>query len=91
MRIRFDHGHRGFDAAGNYDRDTVHEVTIAFDEFEAMFVRYGKEKRRRKVADRATSATYRMVLTDHGREVVANDIDGAERHADAINGTWFTV
>jgi len=67
------------------------QVTREFDSFEALMETFRVERRRRKNADRCTSATYRMVLTDHGREVCRNDEYRAKSHADAINGTWFKM
>ena len=66
-------------------------VDLVFHSFEKMIRRYYKETHRRAYADRATSAEYRMNLTDHGRQVCADDAYRAEAHAAAINGTWFSM
>jgi len=62
-----------------------------FDVFEDMLSAVRKEKNRRAYRDRATSAKYRMVLTNHGREVCEADEYRRKSHADAIDGTWFKV
>ena len=66
-------------------------IETPFETFEGWHVHYYKERKRRAYADRATSAEYRMVLTDHGREVCDNDADRAWAHRDVINGKWFKV
>ena len=62
-----------------------------FTEFEAMLTFYRKERRRRKLADRATAGTYKHVLTTYGWQRCANDVDCAGRHRDAIKGTEFKL
>lgn len=82
LRLRFDHSERG-------DQPRVIELEgLAFDE---MHQRYHIERKRRRRGDRVTSAFYRQVLTQHGKDMLASDDDhyNDERYADAINGTWF--
>ena len=59
------------------------------DSFESMLALWSKESRRRALADAATSAEYRMTLTEYGQAKTAADADCAERHADATEGKWF--
>ena len=59
--------------------------------FEGMLERYRVERRRRAIADRATSARYRMLLTEHGKQAVAADADCRARHQDVIDGKWFAM
>lgn len=68
-------------------------VLMQFDTLEEMLERYSKERRRRALADRATSARYRQVLTSHGYEMLNSDDPhySKERYADAINETWFSL
>ena len=68
-------------------------VTTPFERLEDMLEFYHKERRRRSYADRATSASYRMVLTDHGRDMISSDDEhySEKRYADAINGTMFML
>lgn len=80
MRIRFD------EISNRGDR----EKTFVFHDFDKMIERVRTEKRRRANADRMTSATYRMHLTAHGKDVCRNDADAAKRHEDAIDGRWMT-
>ena len=62
-----------------------------FDSFEAMWNRYCKEKNRRALADRATSAEYRQVLTDHGKMKLAHGEIREESYRDAIEGNWLKL
>ena len=80
MRVRFD----------DSEREGQQETTLFFHEFDKMMERVSKERRRRKRGDRATSATYRMHLTRHGQDVCCNDEYATARHAEAIEGKWFT-
>jgi hypothetical protein len=64
-------------------------VDYTFHSFQKMWNRYGTERRRRAYADRATSGQYKMFLTDYGRAMVNADEVCRDRHADAIDGTWF--
>ena len=80
MRVRFDHIDN---VKGKRER------TFIFESFEKMLDRVYKERHRRAYADRMTSATYRMVLTQHGRDVCDACEYAKQRHQDAILGTWF--
>jgi hypothetical protein len=68
-------------------------VDFEFSDFCEMSAFFQKQRRRRKLADRATSAEYRQVLTDHGREMLASDDAhySRERYRDAIDGTLFKM
>ena len=69
------------------------EITLNFNTFEGMVERIWKEKKRRKIADRATSAQYRLVLTAHGHAKIAST-DPLDAHAtkeyfaEEISGEW---
>lgn len=65
--------------------------TLKFKVLEQMLDFVRKEARRQDVKLRATTGEYRMVLTDHGKDVCANDSYRATSHKDAINGTWFKL
>jgi len=85
MRVRFDHIERG---------DKPREVELAFDCLEKMEERYRTERRRRRRGDRATSGTYRQVLTEHGKAMIADPNEPlitADKYEDAINGKWFNM
>lgn len=71
--------------------DLPDSVSYEFTNFEKMLTFYRKERRRRNIADRATSATYRMKLTDYGIARCQSDADCAARHVDAINGREMNV
>ena len=77
--------------ARSLDRPMV--LTDSFESFEAMMAHYCKERRRRSLADRATHATYRQVLTAHGQEMVNGPDDhySIKRYWDAIYGTQFEL
>jgi hypothetical protein len=83
MRVYFNRIERPADKPTYIDFD--------FHMFEKMFQRYYTETHRRAYADRATSAEYRMHLTDHGQAVCATDSYTRDAHKDAIDGTWFKV
>lgn len=82
MHIQFNHIERG---------NKPREVEFAFNNFEQMGERYRKERKRRKNGDRATSAQYRQVMTQYGKDKIACEDDDRmkDQHYDAINGTWF--
>ena len=82
MEIRFDNLQR--------DASLPRSINLVFDCFDKMYARIRQEKRRRRIADRATSARYRMHLTAEGRRAIRENEYRAESHSDAINGTWFT-
>ena len=65
--------------------------TYLCDTFEAMLAHWSKERNRRALKDRATSARYRMHLTEHGKQATAEDAACAARHKDAIDGKWFEM
>lgn len=82
-----------FEMIVRYDRierpadQPVASETLTFETMEKMDERYRKERKRRKLADRATSGKWRTVLTDHGREVIAaGDVYCRAAHANV--GTW---
>jgi len=60
--------------------DLSETETFVFHEFEKMITRYRLERRRLKRANQATSARYRMFLTDHGKSRVQADVACADRH-----------
>lgn len=70
--------------------DKPEYIDLVFHVFEKMMDRYRVERKRRKVADRATSAQYRLFLTDHGRRACEADADCKARHAD-VDGRWLNV
>jgi hypothetical protein len=83
----------GFELEVRYDRfergDKPATATFVFHTLEAMETRFRKERKRRALADRATSGRYRLFLTAHGKAAVAADPDCAARHADV--GTWHEM
>jgi hypothetical protein len=86
----------GFELEVRYDQmerpsDLPRTKEFVFHSFDKMPERMRVEKRRRKLADRATSGRYRMFLTDHGKQACAADIDTRNRHQEAIEGTWFNM
>lgn len=70
--------------------DLPESIVLVFYTLEKMLDRYRTERKRRKVADRATSAEYRLFLTDYGRRACEADVDCKARHAD-VDGRWFNV
>ena len=73
------------------DKPTL--ITLPFDSFEDMISHYRKERRRRSYADRATHGSYRQILTDHGKAMIASDDPHytEKRYWDAIHGTDFLM
>ena len=68
-------------------------VRYTFEKLEDMIWFFRKERKRRSYADRATGGTYRLILTDHGRDMInsADEHYTVERYADAIDGTEFPM
>lgn len=83
MEVRYDRFERGDKPA------TATFVFHAPQGIEQMEARFRKERKRRALADRATSARYRLFLTAHGKAAVAACPDCAARHADV--GKWMEV
>jgi len=80
-RIRFDQIER--------DSTRPSEIQLVFPTLEKMLDRFRQERKRRAIADRATSGEYRLFLTAHGKAACAADADCAARHSDV--GTWHTL
>jgi len=81
LEVRFDQIERSSDRPSS--------ASFIFFSFEKMLSRFRQERRRRAIADRATSGRYRLFLTDHGKTAVAADPACAARHADV--GKWFSL
>jgi len=74
----------------HHDRPTGLPVVVdtAFDSFEGMFNHYRKERKRRSYADRATSGSYHMVMTEYGKAELKRDNCP---YRPAINQTEFQM
>lgn len=79
--IRFDQIER--------DTDQPREIQLTFNTLERMLTRFRQERKRRAIADRATSGKYRLFLTAYGERACDADAACRERHADV--GTWHTL
>ena len=71
------------------DRNGETVVTREVESFEGMFDIWRKESCRRKNADKATGAIYRVVLTDHGRQVCSQDVACKESHDKMLNKNFL--
>lgn len=76
---------------GERPSDKPQIVTHDCETFEEMFPLVVKERRRRSLADRATGAEYRQVLTDLGWERIRECEHAKKSHEAACKGTWFRL
>ena len=72
---------------------TLHDgrvLELVFHEHAKLMERWWKQRKRRRVADRAIRGRYMPYLTEHGKQVCAADPDRAKSHADMCD-KWFDL